>query len=145
MLLGGDRRSFVGAARVGRLATVRADGRPHVVPVCFALVDNRVVTPIDAKPKRVDATRLQRVRNVRATGVGSLVVDRYVEDWSNLGWVRIDGPTSIVGPADDSHAEAIAALREKYSQYRTHPLEAQLVIELDIEHVAAWGSLEEPP
>jgi len=35
-------------ARVGRLGTVTLDGRPHLVPVCFALVDEVVYTAVDA-------------------------------------------------------------------------------------------------
>ena len=141
MTLEGDRRRFVGAARVGRLATVGNSGQPHIVPVCFALVDERLVTPIDVKPKRVEAARLQRVRNVRAAGVASLLVDHYEEDWSALGWVRVDGPASIV----ESDAGAVTALREKYDQYHDHPLEDRPMIAIDVDHVTAWGSLAEPP
>lgn len=55
-------RAFLGAMRVGRLATADGEGRPHVVPVCYALVgdeDIRIVTPIDEKPK--ETTDLRRV------------------------------------------------------------------------------------
>jgi RimJ/RimL family protein N-acetyltransferase len=39
-------------ARVAYLATVRADGRPHAVPIVFAVDHDRVVYPIaDPKPK----------------------------------------------------------------------------------------------
>ena len=45
------RRRFV-EARVARLATVAADGSPHIVPVTFALEGDRILTAVDAKPKR---------------------------------------------------------------------------------------------
>ncbi len=99
------------SARVGRLATVTAEGRPHVVPVCFALRDGRIYTAVDAKPKRTAA--LARLDNVRATGRASLLVDHYEEDWSRLWWVRADGTAEVV----DSEA-AIDALAAKYEQYR---------------------------
>ena len=98
-------------ARVGRLATVTAEGRPHVVPVCFALHEGRIYTAVDAKPKRTAA--LARLDNVRATGRASLLVDHYEEDWSRLWWVRADGPAEVI----ESDA-AIDALAAKYDQYR---------------------------
>ena len=101
----------VAAARVGRLATVTADGRPHVVAVCFALVGDRIFTAVDAKPKRTRT--LKRLENVRATGRASLLVDHYEEDWSRLWWVRVDGPAEVI----ESEA-AIDALAAKYEQYR---------------------------
>ena len=101
----------VAAARVGRLATVSAAGRPHVVPVCFTLHEGRIVTAVDAKPKAT--TALARLDNVRATGRASLLVDHYEEDWSRLWWVRVDGPAAVVD--DDAAIDALAA---KYEQYR---------------------------
>jgi len=100
------------AARIGRLATVTATGRPHIVAVCFALSRGRVVTAVDAKPKSTRA--LARLENVRATGRASLLVDHYEEDWSELWWVRVDGVAEVI----DSEA-AIDALAAKYEQYRT--------------------------
>ena len=100
------------AARVGRLATVTADGRPHVVPVCFALAGGRIYTAVDAKPKTTRA--LARLDNVRATGRASLLVDHYEEDWSRLWWVRVDGPAEVI----ESEA-AVDALAAKYAQYRS--------------------------
>ena len=99
-------------ARVGRLATVTAAGRPHVVPVCFALSGGRILTAVDAKPKAT--TTLARLENVRATGRASLLIDHYDEDWSALWWVRVDGAANVI----ESDA-AIDALAEKYEQYRT--------------------------
>jgi len=117
-------------ARVGRLATVTPDGRPHVVPVCFALTGDRVVTAVDAKPKATAA--LARLDNVRATGRAGLLVDHYEEDWSRLWWVRVDGPAEVI----DSSA-AIDALAAKYEQYRVvRP--AGPVIAIDPERWRSW-------
>jgi PPOX class probable F420-dependent enzyme len=98
-------------ARIGRLATVTPDGRPHIVPVCFALHGGVVYTAVDAKPKAT--TALARLQNVRATGRASLIVDHYEEDWTRLWWVRVDGPAEVL----DSDT-AIDALAAKYEQYR---------------------------
>jgi PPOX class probable F420-dependent enzyme len=99
------------AARVGRLATVTADGLPHVVPVTFALLGGTIVTAVDAKPKSTRA--LRRLENVRTTGRASLLADHYEEDWSRLWWVRVDGPAEVV-----ESETAIDALAAKYEQYR---------------------------
>ena len=98
-------------ARIGRLATVTAAGRPHIVPVCFALHDGVVYTAVDAKPKAT--TALARLDNVRASGRASLIVDHYEEDWTQLWWVRVEGPAEVL-----QSAPAIDALAAKYEQYR---------------------------
>jgi PPOX class probable F420-dependent enzyme len=99
------------AARIARLSTVTAEGHPHVVPVCFALHGGRIHTAVDAKPKATRA--LARLENVRATGRASLLADHYEEDWTQLWWVRVDGPAEVV-----ETEEAIDALAAKYEQYR---------------------------
>lgn len=57
-------RQYVEAARVGRLATADAEGRPRAVPVCFAVVDDRIVMPVDEKPQDVSPDELRRMRDV---------------------------------------------------------------------------------
>src|SRR4249919_307559 len=55
-------------ARVGRMATITAEGRPHVVPFVFVLVgegsDLRAFWAVDRKPKR--GPRLKRIENLAA-------------------------------------------------------------------------------
>lgn len=102
-------------SRVARLATVRPDGAPHVVPLVFALEGDVVWLIIDEKPKRDRA--LQRLKNVRHEPRVSLLVDRYDEDWRRLWWVRADGHASIVeeGPELD---RALRLIVERYPQER---------------------------
>jgi PPOX class probable F420-dependent enzyme len=111
-------RSRVGAARVGRLATVTPEGRPHVVPCCFALDGDVVYSAVDAKPKSTRS--LQRLANLRANPAASLLVDRYDEDWSILWWVRVDGEGRIVEDTTERD-HALVALQAKYAQYRQDP------------------------
>jgi PPOX class probable F420-dependent enzyme len=122
------------AARVGRLATVTADGRPHVVPVCFALDAGRIYTAVDAKPKTTQA--LRRLENVRATGRASLLVDHYEEDWSRLWWVRVDGAAEVLDPG--AGRDALAA---KYEQYRAAP-PAGPVIAISPDRWRSWIPFE---
>ena len=112
-------RTHVAAARVGRLATVTADGRPHVVPCCFAMVDDH--DRVGSRRQAEDDARAAAPRErARPTRTSSLLVDHYADDWSTLWWVRVDGPAHVVenGPERDA---AIVALQEKYEQYRTTP------------------------
>lgn len=135
-------RAYIAAARVGRLATADADGRPHVVPVCFALHTNRIVTPIDEKPKTVGPDELRRVRDVRENPAVALVVDHYSENWSRLGWLQVRGRASVTGPEGAGHARAVTALREKYEQYRNHALPERPILTIEPGHVRSWGTLD---
>lgn len=121
----GKIRTLLKAARVARLATVRPDGRPHIVPVTFALDGDRVVTAVDHKPKR--STSLQRLANIRTNPAVSLLADRYEDDWSRLWWVRVDGDARVVTEGPD-HGAAIDLLVKKYRQYRPRRPEGPAIL-----------------
>ena len=104
-------------ARVGRLATSTPTGRPHVVPVVFALVENNVWTAVDAKPKSTHS--LRRLANIESNPRVSMLVDQYEDDWSALWWVRIDGDATIVSVDASDGRLALSALSAKYPQYAT--------------------------
>jgi PPOX class probable F420-dependent enzyme len=129
-------RARLSAARVGRLATVRPDGRPHVVACCFAVSGDRLWTAVDAKPKAT--VRLQRLANVRAHPWASLLVDHYEEDWDALWWVRADGPATVLADGDE-HAAALAALVAKYEQYASEPPRGE-VIAIEVERWRGWSA-----
>jgi PPOX class probable F420-dependent enzyme len=107
-------RERVKQARVARLATVRSDGRPHVVPCCFVLSDEVLYSAVDAKPKSTGA--LRRLDNIRAVPWAAMLVDHYTDDWTALWWVRMDGRARVVdsGPEFD---HALQLLADKYEQY----------------------------
>ncbi|HET7093390.1 MAG TPA: TIGR03668 family PPOX class F420-dependent oxidoreductase [Thermomicrobiales bacterium] len=133
--------AFVRERRIGHLATADEDGTPSVVPVCYALVERdgaAIVTPLDAKPKSVDWRALRRVRNIAARPDVSFVVDDYDEDWSRLAWVMVRGRARLVEPEAPLHGEAVAALREKYPQYRTMPLEELPIIAIEPRATRGW-------
>jgi PPOX class probable F420-dependent enzyme len=134
-----ERRRRLTVARVGRLAMVDGEGRPHVVPVVFALVGDVVWSAVDAKPKRTSA--LRRLANVTATGRASLLVDHYDEDWTALWWVRVDGRAEVLPVADPRAGEGIDALVAKYPQYRTaRPAGPALAV-----HCETWRSWAATP
>lgn len=129
-------RNRFGRARVGRLATANAEGRPHLVPLCFVLVDDRIVSVVDAKPKRTQ--QLRRLSNIRAQPWVSVLVDEYDEDWSRLWWVRADGTARVVesGPERES---AVDSLTAKYPQYREQR-PAGPVVEITVDRWVGWTS-----
>jgi PPOX class probable F420-dependent enzyme len=131
--------AFVQAQRVARLATADADGHPHIVPVCYAFDGTRFYTPLDEKPKRVNESRLQRVRNIEARHEATLLIDQYDDDWSRLGYVLVHGRAELLQPEDSLHARALVLLRERYIQYRTMALETHAVIVITPDSVTSWG------
>jgi len=137
--LTGSEIAFVQAQRVARLATADADGHPHIVPVCYAFDGTRFYTPLDEKPKRVDESKLRRVRNIEARHEASLLIDQYDDDWSRLGYVLVRGPAGLLQPGEPLHAQALALLRERYTQYKTMDLERHPVIMITLHSVTSWG------
>lgn len=134
---------FVQGQRVGHLATSDEEGHPYVVPICYAFDGERFYTPLDEKPKRVEANKLRRVRNIEARHEAALVIDQYAEDWSRLGYVLVQGRADLLAPGDALHAQALQLLRERYPQYRNMNLEAKRVIVITPTRVTSWGSMME--
>jgi len=117
---------------VARLATVGREGRPHVVPICFAIEGDMLYTAVDDKPKRT--RRLRRLENIEADPRVEVLIDHYEDDWSRLWWVRLRGTARIV---DDPRA--LQLLAAKYPQYRERP-PAGPVIAVSIEERSEWTS-----
>jgi PPOX class probable F420-dependent enzyme len=132
-------REFLIRRRVGRLATTDPRGRPHVVPVCYVLLDDQVYSPLDEKPKSVEVEQLARVRNLRAHPSAALVVDDYADDWAQLAYVLVRGAARIVPIDQPEHARAVRELRAKYPQYRTMAIDRVPMICLSVDRVHAWA------
>jgi PPOX class probable F420-dependent enzyme len=129
-------RTFIESQRVARLASVDAGGRPHVVPVCFAVDGGTVYSAIDEKPKRDG--QLRRIENIRANAHVQLLLDVYDDaDWSRLRYVQLRGVARIVEGGEE-HARSIALLRARYAQYASMALESLPVIAVDVERVVEW-------
>jgi PPOX class probable F420-dependent enzyme len=124
-------------ARVARLATVGADGQPHLVPLVFAVVDGTIYSVVDAKPKRT--TRLRRLANIEANPKVSVLVDHYEDDWRELWWVRADGTARIVPLDSEEGRLALGALTARYPQYAT-TVPPGPVLAIDVERWASWSS-----
>ena len=139
-----DQGAFLVRQRVARLATADGAGKPHGVPVCFALARASIYIALDEKPKEVPASRLKRVRNILENPEVALIADRYAEDWKLLAFVMVRGRAELLDPDTEEHAAAVHLLRGKYHQYETMRLEENPVIAIRPERAASWGSLDEP-
>ncbi|MFE9808360.1 TIGR03668 family PPOX class F420-dependent oxidoreductase [Streptomyces sp. NPDC005548] len=129
------RRRFL-AARVARLATVDAEGSPHLVPLVFAGCGGGLVSAVDHKPKR--SPLLRRLRNIAVRPGVCLLVDRYDEEWERLWWVRAEGDARVVAPGGAGiYPAAVVALREKYPQYEERPPDGP-VIAITVHRWRGW-------
>ena len=138
------RACFV-AARVARLATADREGRPHVVPIVFALVGDDLYSAIDLKPKAHVGpdSRLRRLDNIRANPAVSVLVDEYMEDWRQLWWARADGRARVIAAAEPEATRAIVALSERYPQYRDAAPPGP-VIAIAVDRWSGWAARSGP-
>jgi PPOX class probable F420-dependent enzyme len=130
-----EARRRIDDSRVAHLATVSHDGRPHIVPIVFALDGDNLYFAVDAKPKRT--ANLQRLKNITANAAVSVLVDHYDDDWARLWWVRADGTARVV--TDDTETQrAIDLLAGRYPQYRdTRP--PGPVVAIQIRRLSGWS------
>ena len=130
-----DARERFAAAKVARLATADALGRPHLVPVAFAVDGDHVYSAVDEKPKRT--TSLRRLANVRENAAVALLVDHYDDaDWGALWWVRADGFGRVLDPTEPEAQRAIALLSGRYPQQRA----AGAVLAVDVVRWRGWSA-----
>jgi PPOX class probable F420-dependent enzyme len=131
-----EARSRFAAARVARLATVGVHGQPHVVPITFVVDGDRIVTAVDAKPKRPE--RLRRIENIAAHPLVALLVDHYDEDWRRLWWVRADGRARVVDDGPEAN-RAFELLRDRYPQYASVELTGPAIV-VSVERWVGWSA-----
>jgi PPOX class probable F420-dependent enzyme len=137
-----EEKRFVLSRRVARLATAGAEGRPHVVPLCYAFSGTHFYFVVDEKPKRKTGRPLKRLQNLLANPRVALVIDDYSDDWSKLAFVLIQGEAALVS-AKREYEAALSLLRERYPQYREMRLsqEKNPAVRITPTKVHAWGAL----
>jgi PPOX class probable F420-dependent enzyme len=122
------------AAKLAILGTVDSAGRPHLVPVVFALDGDCVYSVVDDKPKRT--TALRRLANVRKNPAVALLVEHYDDlDWSALWWVRADGRGRVLDAGTQEADDAVKLLRARYPQQRA----VGAVLAVDVERWSGWS------
>jgi PPOX class probable F420-dependent enzyme len=131
--------AYVASQRVARLATADRQGRPHVVPVCYAFTGQHFYIALDDKPKRVPPVRLRRVRNILQNPHVAMLIDTYYEDWSRLTYVLATGTAALEPPGTHRHAEGLSLLRDKYPQYRDMRIDLWPVIVVTPQSYHTWA------
>jgi PPOX class probable F420-dependent enzyme len=116
---------------LARLATVRPDGSPRVVPICFALDGDTLYSAVDEKPKRT--RQLARLADIEAEPRVEVLIDHYDDDWAKLWWVRLRGRARVV----DRDERALELLSEKYPQYLERPPEGPFIV-VEIYERSEW-------
>ena len=132
-----DLRALFSSSPVARLATVRPDGAPHVVPVVFSIAGGIIYTAVDHKPKRTQ--QLQRLENVRRQPRCAVLVDHYDDDWMALWWVRADGRGMVVDEPEPGH-RGLRALVERHPQYAARPPAGPLLA-IMVDRWSGWSSM----
>ena len=133
-------RGFLNSHRVARFATAEHGGQPHVVPICYAVYENSVYFTIDEKPKQLRDKPLKRIRNLQINPHVALVVDRYEEDWTQLGWVMVQGEAALLDDGEE-HTKAQRLLKARYPQLHGMQIGDLPVIAVRITRVVSWGNL----
>src|SRR3954464_4495327 len=133
---------LLSGARRAVMATIAADGAPRLVPITFVFTNGVIYSALDEKPKSVaDPRDLARVQDIERDPRVSVLVDEWSEDWSELGWLRVEGRASLIGSDGESgaeHAHAVGLLRAKYPQYANQNLEARPLIRIDLGAARSW-------
>jgi PPOX class probable F420-dependent enzyme len=129
------RRRFA-SGRVAHMATVTPAGKPHLVPIVFAVDGDEVFSAVDAKPKR--SPELKRLRNIEANRSVTLLVDHYEDDWNEVWWARADG-TAAVYESGAGRERGVRILSQRYEQYRTWPDSLGAVILIAVARWSGWS------
>jgi pyridoxamine 5'-phosphate oxidase family protein len=82
---------YMAGQRLGRIATVGADGQPHVVPTSFRY--NAEQDAIDVGGMRMSQTK--KTRDVQRTGRASIVIDDVLPPWSPR-MIEVRGTAEVI-------------------------------------------------
>jgi pyridoxamine 5'-phosphate oxidase family protein len=101
---GSELAYLLGRRRLGRLATIGADGTPHVVPVGFSY--NPEHDTLDVRGHEMAATK--KYRDVARAGRAAIVVDDLasVDPWRPRG-VEVRGRAETIGGVIRIHPDRV--------------------------------------
>jgi PPOX class probable F420-dependent enzyme len=128
---------IVADARRAMLGTIDSRGRPHVLPIGFAIVGGRILSAVDDKPK--SGRRLARLAHIEVNPHVTVTFDRWDEDWMNLGWVMVRGEATLEPPGTGGDG-----LRGRYPQYQGDSPAGEVIAVIPEDIVWwAWGDTVE--
>ena len=117
-------KRYIDAAHVCRIATVRPDGTPHVIPVC-PVFDGEATAYVDLAPDSVTA------RGLRANPHVAVLIDEYDDDWTRLRKVLLHCTARPVKGAE--RTAAWRRIRAKFPQYTTVDWKPRFTVALLVE------------
>ncbi len=123
-------RRFIKDAPVCRIATVRDDGSPHLIPVC-PVFDNESTLYVDIGDRSASA------EGVRANSRVAVLIDHYEDDWTGLKAVLLHCRSEVI--EGDARDRAWEMIREKFPQYSTVNWSPRLTLALRIQDWRQWG------
>jgi PPOX class probable F420-dependent enzyme len=123
--------AIVRDARRAVLASIDSKGRPHVLPIGYAIVEGAILSAVDEKPK--SGRRLARLANIDRNPTVTVTFDRWDEDWTRLGWVMVRGRATIEAPGTGRDA-----LMTRYPQYGDNAPAGE-VIAVTPEDIVWWA------
>lgn len=109
------------------------DGRPHVVPIVHAVVDDVIIFAVDHKPK--SGQRLRRLTNIEINPRVAVLFDERSENWDELWWVRADGVASI----HPQPPPTAASLAHRHPEYERQPPDGPWV-QIHVERWSGWAA-----
>ena len=130
-------KQFIHEHRVGRMATADTNGRPHLIPFCYAYCDPFLYMALDLKSKKVPIQKLQRVQNIMSNPKVAILIDDYLEDWEQLAFVLLRGQAELISEGTE-RGHAINLLKRKYHQYKKMGIDQCPVIKITIASYSTW-------
>ncbi len=128
-------REFIAAARVCRIATIRADGVPHIIPVCPAF-DGEDTVYVDIGRRYTTAAAL------RANPSIAVLIDDYYDDWSKLKGVLLRCRAEPIEGGEKERAWEL--IRAKFPQHKPIGWEPRLTLALRVHDWRQWGVTDPP-
>jgi nitroimidazol reductase NimA-like FMN-containing flavoprotein (pyridoxamine 5'-phosphate oxidase superfamily) len=116
-------KRYIDAAQVSRIATVRPNGEPHVIPVC-PVFDGDATVYVDLDPRSASAAAL------RSTPKIAVLIDEYHDDWSLLRKVLLRCTAEAITGAEQDAAWAL--IRAKFPQHASINWSPRLTMALRI-------------
>lgn len=117
-------KQYIADAPVCRIATVRPDGSPHVIPVC-PVFDGDSTVYVDLGPDSATARALRHEPRI------AVLFDEYHDDWSKLRKVLLHCRAEQVEGAEQD--AAWDRIRAKFPQYTTVDWKPRMTMALCIE------------
>jgi len=114
-------KRFLTDSQVCRIATVRAGGEPHVIPVC-PVFDGDETVFVDIGPRSVTGLALQTDPRI------AVLFDEYFDDWTKLRKVLLRCRAEPVTGAEQDAAWNL--VRAKFPQYVTVEWKPRLTLAL---------------